>query len=125
MNVRLLRRIQRQLLKEPDSYDQNAYVDTHTTDAGVCHTRACIAGWACLLSGKSVNDIRFSLQQLLGLTLKADRLFSPIEGPRFPLLGLSGMPDNTSKPRLHGVKLGLALDASSTSSAPRETTDAH
>jgi hypothetical protein len=84
MNVRLLRRIQRQLLKEPDSYDQNAYVDTHTTDDGVCHTRACISGWACLLSGKSVNDIRFSFgvaQQLLGLTYEqADRLFSPIEG---------------------------------------------
>jgi hypothetical protein len=81
MNVRLLRRIQRQLLKEPDSYDQEVYVDTHTTDAGVCHTRACIAGWACLLSGRTVNGVLPRI--LLGLTLEqADRLFSPIEGPR-------------------------------------------
>lgn len=51
MNVRLLRRIQKQILKEPKQFDIDTWfaIDSHAPN---CGTTACIAGWAIALSKK-------------------------------------------------------------------------
>lgn len=45
MNVKLLREIKQQILKEPKLYDQD-----HVTVRKECGTAHCIAGWAMMLS---------------------------------------------------------------------------
>jgi hypothetical protein len=55
MNVRLLRRIQRQILKEPKQFWMDAYFcDCISWQIPNCGTTACIAGWATAL-GKNKN----------------------------------------------------------------------
>lgn len=51
LNVRLLRRIQKQILKEPKQFDMSWW---YTPGEGVpnCGTAACIAGWAVALDKK-------------------------------------------------------------------------
>jgi len=52
LNVRLLRRIQKAILKHPDQFEmagyfiENLYMPKGTIPAGGCGTAACIAGWA-------------------------------------------------------------------------------
>lgn len=53
MNVRLLRRVQKQILKEPRQFDMDDYFATKRTlgrNVPNCGTAACIAGWAIALS---------------------------------------------------------------------------
>jgi hypothetical protein len=55
MNVRLLRRIQRQILKEPKQFWMDAYFSSLMRwEIPNCGTTACIAGWATAL-GKNKN----------------------------------------------------------------------
>lgn len=51
MNVRLLRRIQKQILKEPRQFYQDAWFE-RAEGIPNCGTAACIAGWAIALSKK-------------------------------------------------------------------------
>jgi hypothetical protein len=60
LNVRLLRKIQRYILKEPRRLVMSRLIlkkgdplpEDHNDDFGKCGTAACIAGWALLLSGR-------------------------------------------------------------------------
>jgi hypothetical protein len=78
MNVKLLRRIQKRILKHPDSYDQNVMISRDE-----CGTTACIAGWAVLLSPLDpgfIGDYASKATLLLGLDdEQAIRLFDVIE----------------------------------------------
>lgn len=62
MNVRLLRRIEREIKKEPRRFNMNDWVDTNASESLAkkfvppCNTTACIAGWATLLSHKYKKD---------------------------------------------------------------------
>lgn len=61
MNVRLLRRIQREILKEPRRFDMDNYFDMNALQAR-CGTSACIAGWALVLKrhpGKPITETNF------------------------------------------------------------------
>lgn len=55
LNVRLLNRVKRQILKEPKQFQMDSYFDTagHYSDTADkipnCGTAACIAGWALAL----------------------------------------------------------------------------
>lgn len=55
MNVRLLRKIQKHILAEPKSYDQDAWIREDD-----CGTVACIGGWASILSGN--KDLTAALE---------------------------------------------------------------
>lgn len=46
-NVDLMLKIREKITNEPDSYDQDVWIET-----SACGTTACIAGWACILSDK-------------------------------------------------------------------------
>lgn len=90
LNVELLKQIRDKIASTPDAYDQMVYGrPDHTAP---CGTACCIAGWACVLSGRySVEDIRKArdaeyvvkerisetAQELLGLSEnEADTLFT-------------------------------------------------
>lgn len=47
MNVKRLRKIQKQILAEPDQFCMAEWLDSNP--ASSCGTTACIAGWACWL----------------------------------------------------------------------------
>ncbi len=92
MNVRLLRRVQRAILKHPDQFNMRWWfhaLDATGRPAGGCGTAACIGGWALALSKKltpmqaSRHDLHSSdYANLLGLTPdQADRLFIDDEWP--------------------------------------------
>jgi hypothetical protein len=82
MNIKLLRQIQKHILKEPSQYDQTT-VAVHSA----CGTAACIGGWAVILGTKmnveEINENYISLraaEKLLQLTpLQANRLFADME----------------------------------------------
>lgn len=65
MNIRLLRKIKRTILKRPDQFEMDAWFSEqlvlgHTEQckpAGGCGYAACIAGWAIVLSDKRSNKI--------------------------------------------------------------------
>lgn len=80
MNVRLLRRIEKRILKEPGQFNMGVWVRRWfpKSKRRPCGTEACIAGWACLLS-KSGNssDFQNTAIRLLGLSSEQSlRLFS-------------------------------------------------
>lgn len=96
MNVSLLNRIADVLEKYPDRHKQDCWIDgvppesysvVMTIDrVGECGTRACIAGWAWLLSTKEERaglpsplwGMHDAGKKLLGLNfLEADMLFHP------------------------------------------------
>jgi hypothetical protein len=68
-NVELLQATMQQILDNPEQHDQMSFVDENA-----CGTTACFAGWAALLSGWSVRQIRLANcmysvgAKLLGLT---------------------------------------------------------
>jgi len=77
INVRLLRRIQRAILKWPKSYDQSSFGPLFAFNAKkqkepTCGTACCIAGWACALEGMPpadmYSDVPMQARELLGLT---------------------------------------------------------
>lgn len=59
MNIRLLRRIQKAILKYPDNFNMSVWGDLHDhgTSKPSCGTCGCIAGWACFLSGINIDII--------------------------------------------------------------------
>lgn len=89
MNTKLLRRIQKQILKEPRQFDMDFYFsEYHSLGVKIprCGTAACIAGWAICLADKKtpqqadeslrMSPARFRAQEHLGLTAEqCDRLF--------------------------------------------------
>ena len=93
MNVRLLRRIQKQILKEPRQF----YMDTWFKEAAWkgkknpnCGTAACIGGWAIALSlsitpreasGFTAPEKR-AMEALKLTSRQADLLFQPNWWPR-------------------------------------------
>lgn len=60
MNTKLLRRVERHILKEPKRYEQNAVIDVGTPNTEsefnrrypACGTIACIGGWITVLTTK-------------------------------------------------------------------------
>ena len=78
LNVKLLNRIKRHLIAEPKRYDQATWArEVSGKGAPACGTRACIAGWAVLLSVPKPewsqwigadSEIADKAQDLLGLT---------------------------------------------------------
>ena len=95
LNIKLLNRIKRHLLAEPQRYNQSGWAEVYTkesyNDAPSCGTRACIGGWAVFLSVPPKRwkwwmeaddwgrvNIQNRARKLLGLTeLEAGDLFSP------------------------------------------------
>ena len=69
LNVRLLRRVKKHILEEPrrfvmwswmltksrfgSTYPADGYGHVHQVKFASCGTAACVAGWTCLLGGKS------------------------------------------------------------------------
>jgi len=54
MNVALLRRVQEQILREPERFEMDAWINYLVSDQRVCQTMMCIGGWAIALSGEKV-----------------------------------------------------------------------
>lgn len=98
MNVKLLRKVKRHILEEPKRFVMSvvvmSVVDTYKENSlsgkvfGMrpfpkCGTAACVAGWACILSGKDRLDVgMITAQRLLDLTPEqAMRLFEPSKWP--------------------------------------------
>lgn len=101
MNVKLFRKIQREIKKEPRRFNMEDWVDVHARghNAPPCHTTACIAGWATVLSRpfpKSIKSFAAKARRLdlmgetykapaqdaLGITdAQADRLFYVSQWP--------------------------------------------
>ena len=83
MNTQLLRKIADQIEAEPERYDQTVWIDNLAIMSGVpgetCGTRACIAGWAVMLSktGRTHGTIKEAAGGLLRLTEReSEELFS-------------------------------------------------
>lgn len=82
MNTRLLRRVARELKREPRKLDMNdvAYTVDPKLDKAhpPCGTVGCIAGWACILSGDSAKMAEWERgRNFLQLTDgQDDRLFN-------------------------------------------------
>lgn len=80
LNVRLLRRIQKAIVKWPESYNQGTFGARFRFNAKKqkepnCSSACCIAGWACALEGKppaKVGDISDVARKLLGLTFEQE-----------------------------------------------------
>jgi len=93
INVRLLRRIQKQILKEPRQFIMSRYF-AHSQRIPNCNTAACIAGWAIALKegitpkAAANSFVPYSDgQDALGLTInQAERLFLPANWPNRFLL---------------------------------------
>lgn len=49
LNIGLLKKIREKIITTPVAYDQSVYARREETSP--CGTAACIAGWACVLSG--------------------------------------------------------------------------
>ncbi len=50
MNTKLLRKVQRAILREPKRYNQDTWCDGNSISPdGSCGTVGCIAGWACAI----------------------------------------------------------------------------
>lgn len=49
LNIELFKKIRAKIIQVPVAYDQSVYA--RHEDAAPCGTAACIAGWACVLSG--------------------------------------------------------------------------
>jgi hypothetical protein len=92
INVRLLRRIEKEILAKPEKFDMRDYARpvgvghedwanrayTEQDSFELCKTTACIAGWADLLQNRrcSIYGIASRAIEILGLTYEqADRLF--------------------------------------------------
>jgi hypothetical protein len=56
MNVELLQRVKQHILEEPRRLDMDDWA--HTSNEAPCGTQACIAGWACVLTGKATLNPR-------------------------------------------------------------------
>jgi hypothetical protein len=76
MNVRLLRKVQKQILAQPEAFDM-----TYVTNREDCGTVCCIAGWTCVLVGVPENRASMDVaQEILDLnTAQASRLFTTSE----------------------------------------------
>lgn len=86
MNVRLLRRIQKQILKEPRQFQMWDVFSDHADDFAIpnCGTAACIAGWAITITSKTnpakaaniINSYRKAGTELGLEEWQADMLFN-------------------------------------------------
>lgn len=54
LNTELLKAIREKIATVPQAYDQGTYA--RASDVAPCGTAACIAGWACVLSGAMSTD---------------------------------------------------------------------
>jgi len=93
MNTQLLRRIQRQILKEPEQFQMRTWFTSWSySTIPNCGTAACIGGWAVSLKhGRTPRDERMAIpkggvfeaaRRAVGLTTKqAHLLFIPINWP--------------------------------------------
>lgn len=107
MNVRLLRRIQKQILKEPKQFEMHQWFVFQGVNVPNCGTTACIGGYAialstkqtpleaarhistkqfgktkCDLSDRSKQKVETTARNLLGLTEEqGDRLFLEPDWP--------------------------------------------
>lgn len=56
MNTRLLRRIQKHILKYPDAFVMEYFVENRDKETKTpCGTAACIGGWACIMEQKKLS----------------------------------------------------------------------
>lgn len=91
MNTKLLRRIQKQILKEPKQFDMSWWFST-SPHIPNCGTAACVAGWVMALhrgcsphqaSRLEIVDVSSYAQKLLSITpAQAQRLFHAEYWPR-------------------------------------------
>lgn len=85
MKVRLLRKVAKEIEREPRKLDMRKLAETvepaASRDYPPCGTVGCIAGWACLLSDITVDHADWDLgKELLGLNnAQAARLFTAPE----------------------------------------------
>lgn len=77
LNIKMLKRIKKQILKNPESFDMY-----NTINKEGCQTVGCIAGWACIFDARDkhkkvpskpssiedFNDILNKARNILGLT---------------------------------------------------------
>lgn len=122
LNVRLLRRIQKHLRADPRRYNQRIWAKDirfyrryAPLEVPECGTRACIAGWAVLLSTKSKKEwwkwVEKSCRMVINpegnrefaIALKARKLLGLSEDEAFFLFGANNQTD-TAGPR--GVEEG-------------------
>ncbi len=106
LNVRLLRRIQKHILKEPRRFfmegvmvkfkNQKQWDEATMIHSDLspimppCGTAACIAGWANILSGRGSKNLSVAAKTLglseeydfSGTTCPADRVFAVMEWPQ-------------------------------------------
>ena len=97
MNVRLLRKVAKHILAEPKRLDMETIADKVEggRDSPPCGTVGCIAGWACMLTGSSVNHADWEKGKRL-IDLDSDQAYRLFDYP----LGWSsdGWPAKFSKP---------------------------
>ena len=54
LNIELLKKVREKIATTPEAYDQSVFARPES--AAPCGTAACIAGWACVLSGEMSTD---------------------------------------------------------------------
>lgn len=110
MNVKLLRKVKKQILSHPSKLDMSTYI------AGKgCGTTACIAGWACVLTGNAEPyNPRYKAAELLGISeRKPINCFSTAIGQR-------GCTTDSTKPRQEKLAPKSPLNVSNISFQPKE-----
>lgn len=92
LNVALLRKVQKHILEEPRRLDMHYWEKNVSEEVSPCGTVACIAGWACLLSGMKVEGtVNYPIEAIKLLRIPsgnyweggslADRLFLAKDWP--------------------------------------------
>lgn len=98
MNTKLLRRIQREILKEPRRFDMRSFIDI-TAPQAPCRTAACIAGWALVITSATDAPITETTFPRLARQVRAaeekrmrqdEEAGESYEGQAKKVLGLTG-----------------------------------
>ncbi len=61
MNTKLLRKIQKAIIKYPDQFDMSNWFEKKK-GIGRCGTSACLAGWAVTIKNRSQNPLKVALE---------------------------------------------------------------
>ena len=82
LNIELFKAIREKIATTPEAYDQSVFA--RPENAAPCGTAACIAGWACVLSGEMSTDELKRRERAKG------EEFLSIESTATRVLGLDG-----------------------------------
>lgn len=71
VNIELLKQVRDKIATTPEAYDQRVFA--RKSSAAPCGTAACIAGWACVLSGEMDTAELMRREQAIGTVYESIR----------------------------------------------------